>query len=238
MLALSRFDAAIIDLDGTLVDTLGDFVAALELLRTDIVAKGYVTQPFTAALVEPMVGKGAENLIKAALSMIKSLPAQVFIDDDAIDSESNFEWACARYQLHYRAVSGQHARVYPGVVAGLQAMRAAGLLLACVTNKPLAFAKPLLVQLGLDGFFTCVFGGDSFSRKKPDPLPLLKTCEALDTLPSRTLMVGDSSNDFEAARAAGCPVLLVTYGYNHGQPIRAVKADGFVDSLAEVTRIK
>lgn len=238
MLALSRFDAAIIDLDGTLVDTLGDFVAALELLRTDIVAKGYVTQPFTAALVEPMVGKGAENLIKAALSMIKSLPAQVFIDDDAIDSESNFEWACARYQLHYRAVSGQHARVYPGVVAGLQAMRAAGLSLACMTNKPLAFAKPLLVQLGLDGFFTCVFGGDSFSRKKPDPLPLLKTCEALDTLPSRTLMVGDSSNDFEAARAAGCPVLLVTYGYNHGQPIRAVEADGFVDSLAEVTRIK
>ena len=233
MMVLSRFDAAIVDLDGTLVDTLGDFVAALELLRIDLAAKGYVTQPFTAALVAPMVGKGAENLVKTAISMLNRLPAQVFVAGSAIDSEANFNWACGRYQVHYEAVSGQHARVYPGVVVGLKAMQAAGLALACVTNKPVAFAKPLLSQLGLDGFFSCVFGGDSFSRKKPDPLPLLKTCEALGTLPVRTLMVGDSSNDFDAARAAGCPVVLVTYGYNHGQPIRAVKADGFVDSMAE-----
>jgi phosphoglycolate phosphatase len=78
------------------------------------------------------------------------------------------------------------------------------------------------------------FGGDAFERKKPDPLPLLKTCEAMGSAPHRTLMLGDSSNDALAARAAGCPVLLVTYGYNHGDPIRAVDADGFVDSLAEL----
>ena len=131
-------------------------------------------------------------------------------------------------------MSGRHAAVYPGVVDGLRAMKAAGLRLACVTNKPLDFAMPLLAQLGLAGFFSHVFGGDSFARKKPDPMPLLKTCEALGTTPARTLMVGDSSNDFEAARAAGCPVVLVTYGYNHGQPVRAVKADGFVDSMAEL----
>ena len=77
-----------------------------------------------------------------------------------------------------------------------------------------------------------MFGGDSFGRKKPDPLPLLKTCQALGTLPARTLMIGDSSNAAAAARAAGCPVMLVTYGYNHGEPVRAVNADGFIDSIA------
>ena len=79
-----------------------------------------------------------------------------------------------------------------------------------------------------------MFGGDSFVRKKPDPMPLLKACEALGTLPGRTLMVGDSSNDAAAARAAGCPVVLVTYGYNHGQPVHKVDADRFVDSLAQL----
>jgi phosphoglycolate phosphatase len=93
---------------------------------------------------------------------------------------------------------------------------------------------PLLAAKGLDGFFDVVFGGDAFERKKPDPLPLRKTCEALSSQPAQTLMIGDSSNDAAAARAAGCPVLLVTYGYNHGEPVRAVDADGFVDSLAEL----
>jgi len=79
-----------------------------------------------------------------------------------------------------------------------------------------------------------VFGGDAFERKKPDPLPLLRSCAALGTVPARTLMIGDSANDAQAARSAGCPVLLVTYGYNHGQSARAVDADAWVDSLAEL----
>jgi len=102
---------------------------------------------------------------------------------------------------------------------------------ACLTNKPTAFARPLLAAKGLDGFFTHVFGGDAFERKKPDPLPLLKTCEALGTAPAHTLMVGDSGNDAQAARAAGCPVVLVRYGYNHGQPVEAAGADALVDRL-------
>ena len=232
---LAEFDAAIIDLDGTLVDTLGDFVAALELLSIDFVEKGYVAEPFTPNAVKPMVGKGSENLVYTALSVLNCLPGQVLIAGDAVDSEKNFAWACRRYQQHYRAVSGQHAEVYPGVLEGLQALRDAGLVLACVTNKPVAFAQPLLGQLGLDGYFRLLFGGDSFPLKKPDPMPLLKTCEALGTLPARTLMIGDSRNDYDAARAAGCPVVLVTYGYNHGQPIRAVTPDRFVDSLAELS---
>ena len=113
-------------------------------------------------------------------------------------------------------------------------MREHGLKLACLTNKPTAFALPLLRTKGLAGFFEFTFGGDAFERKKPDPLPLLKTCQALKTTPARTLMIGDSSNDALAARAAGCPVLLVTYGYNHGEPIRTADADAFVDSLEQL----
>ena len=122
------------------------------------------------------------------------------------------------------------------MVQGLRQLKRQGLKLACLTNKPLAFARSLLVLKGLDGFFSEVFGGDSFERKKPDPLPLLKTCAALGCSPARTLVIGDSSNDAQAARAAGCQVLLVTYGYNHGQPVREVYADGFIDSLAELGR--
>ena len=234
---LRHIDAAIIDLDGTLVDTLEDFVAALERMRGDLTARGFVTSQLAADRVIEMVGKGSENLVKSALTHFYSLHSLQSIENkaaNAINSEANTAFALARYLAHYEVISGRHAALYPGVLDGLRAGQAAGLPMACVTNKPVAFARPLLQQLGLDGFFSQVFGGDSFARKKPDPLPLLKTCEALGTSPARTLMVGDSSNDAEAARAAGCPVVLVTYGYNHGHPIRAVDADGWVDSLADL----
>ena len=94
-----------------------------------------------------------------------------------------------------------------------------------LTASPTAFARPLLALKGLDGYFVQAFGGDAFARKKPDPLPLLETCRALGSEPSRTLMVGDSSNDAAAARAAGCPVVLVSYGYNHGEPVADAGAD-------------
>ena len=215
-LELSAFDAAIVDLDGTLVDTVGDFVAALNAMLADL---GLPT--VDAAAVGRMVGKGSEHLIHAVLHHVGA-------------PDTRYPQAYARYQHHYLEINGQHSTVYAGVHEGLQAMRDRGWRLACLTNKPTAFARPLLAQKGLDGFFEVVFGGDAFERKKPDPLPLLKTCEALGTTPARTLMVGDSSNDAQAARAAGCPVVLVTYGYNHGQPVREVDADAIVDSLAEL----
>ncbi len=124
--------------------------------------------------------------------------------------------------------------MYPGAREGLQALQAAGWRMACLTNKPSAFAVPLLRDKGLDGFFSHTFGGDAFPRKKPDPLPLLETCRALGTVPSRTLMLSDSSNDAEAARAAGCPVVLVSYGYNHGRPAAEARPDAVVDRLDAV----
>jgi phosphoglycolate phosphatase len=213
---LSRFDAAIVDLDGTMVDTLGDFVVALNLMLRDLSLAAV-----DGRAVETMVGKGSEHLIASVLRHVGA-------------ADALYERAWERYQHHYLAINGQHSEVYEGVATGLAALRERGLRLACLTNKPTAFALPLLAAKGLDRYFEQVFGGDAFERKKPDPLPLRKTCEALGTLPARTLMVGDSSNDAKAARAAGCPVVLVSYGYNHGEPVRGVDADGFVDSLLEL----
>jgi len=222
MLSLSRptlpanLCAAIVDLDGTLVDTIGDFVVVLDRVLAEL-----GLPRITRAFVEHTVGKGSEHLIRSTLAEVG---ADAALYDDA--------WA--RYQRHYRAVNGEHSDVYPGVVEGLAALTARGWKLACLTNKPGAFAQALLRKKELDGFFGAVFGGDAFERRKPDPLPLLKTCEALGTLPARTLMIGDSSNDARAARAAGCPVVLVSYGYNHGEPVAAVDADGVIDRLDQL----
>ena len=209
----SAWDAVIIDLDGTLVDTLGDFDAALNLTLA-----GLGLPPVGRAFIERTVGQGSEHLIRATLVEVGAAP-------------TCYAAAWAAYQQHYRAINGQQARVYPGVEAGLLRLRRAGLSLACLTNKPGAFAAELLQRKGLAGHFQVCFGGDAFARKKPDPLPLQKTCEALGTAPARTLMLGDSRNDAQAARAAGCPVVLVSYGYNHGEPVAAVGADRVIDRL-------
>ncbi|MGH6640531.1 MAG: HAD-IA family hydrolase [Polaromonas sp.] len=216
-----------------MVDTLGDFVAALRLMLADLPLPGLAAGQLDAATVSRMVGKGSEHLVKSVLNHVQ---AQVTSAPPAINLIAHYELAFAGYQRHYAAVNGRHSAVYPGVLEGLRGLQQAGLQLACLTNKPAAFARSLLKLKGLDGFFSEVFGGDSFERKKPDPLPLLKTCAALGTVPARTLMIGDSSNDAQAARAAGCPVVLVSYGYNHGEPVRAVDADGVIDSLAELRR--
>jgi phosphoglycolate phosphatase len=227
---LSRFDAAIIDLDGTLVDTLDDFVAALNLMLGDLSLPG-----IDRARVRPLVGKGSEHLIKSVLALVGHDKFALLNIANGVSSPPDhelYEAAWQSYQRHYRAINGHYASVYPGALTGMQLLKAEGLKLACLTNKPGAFALDLLKIKGLHGFFDAVFGGDAFERKKPDPLPVIKTCAALGTLPMRTLMIGDSSNDALAARAAGCPVLLVTYGYNHGEPIKTVDADGWLDSLA------
>jgi phosphoglycolate phosphatase len=208
--------AAIIDLDGTMVDTVGDFEVALGRALHDL---GFA--PVDRSFISRTVGKGSEHLIRSTLAQVG---APLALYDQAWD----------RYQHHYLAINGQHSNVYPGVLEGLKALQSAGLKLACLTNKPTAFARPLLAQKGLSGFFEQVFGGDAFARKKPDPLPLLETCKALGTAPARTLMVGDSSNDAVAARAAGCPVVLVNYGYNHGEPVELAQPDAILSRLDEL----
>ena len=225
-ISIARMDAAIVDLDGTMVDTLGDFELALGRMLAEFGLPGV-----DRAFVARTVGKGSEHLIRQTLDFVRELPRALVGRPFVATKNIAYDDAWESYQRHYREVNGQASEVFAGVREGLARLRAQGLPMACLTNKPGAFARALLQAKGLDGYFEQVFGGDAFERKKPDPLPLLKTCEALGTLPPRTLMVGDSSNDAQAARAAGCPVVLVTYGYNHGEPVREVDADGFVDSL-------
>lgn len=210
--------AAIIDLDGTLVDTLDDFTAALARMLATL---GYPALP--RARVATLVGKGSEHLVRSVLQQVGA-------------PQERYEAAWAAYQQAYRAVNGQYATVFPGVAEGLARLQALGLRLACLTNKPTEFARTLLAAKGLDTAFGLVFGGDAFARRKPDPLPVLETCAALGVAPAEALVVGDSSNDARAARAAGCPVVLLTYGYNHGEPVRAVDADGWFDSLDAVAQ--
>jgi phosphoglycolate phosphatase len=208
--------AAIIDLDGTLVDTLADFDHALNATLSDM-GLGAIARE----RIGRMVGKGSEHLIRSALEAVGA-------------SQDRYAHAWEAYQGHYQAVNGRHAALFPGAIEGLRGLAARGLRLACVTNKPGRFARSLLEAKGVDGYFEQVFGGDAFEHCKPHPMPLLRACQALDASPQATLVVGDSSNDALAARAAGCPVVLVTYGYNHGQPVRELDADGFVDSLAQL----
>jgi phosphoglycolate phosphatase len=230
VLNLLNIDAVIVDLDGTMVDTLGDFRAALNAMLADL-PPPYASQQVNQTTVERLVGKGSEHLIKSLLALLgKDTPP-----GGNMALETLYPMAWARYQHHYSRVNGQFSEVYPGVLTGLQQLQARGFRLACLTNKPTAFAHVLLKEKGLAGFFEVTFGGDAFEKKKPDPMPLIKTCEVLGTRTERTLMIGDSSNDAQAARAAGCPVILVTYGYNHGEPVRAVDADGFVDALDQLT---
>jgi len=216
--------ACIIDLDGTMVDTIGDFEIALNAMLTQL-GRTAVSR----IQISRWVGKGSEHLIETALQNTLPLGAGAQAPVAQLMPD-----AWQHYQEAYLRINGQHSALFPGVPEGLAALKEQGMSLACLTNKPLSFAVPLLQAKGIFAYFSHVFGGDSFARKKPDPLPLIETCKALGCDPSATLMVGDSANDAQAARAAGCPVVLVTYGYNHGEAVQSVDADGYFDSLAEL----
>lgn len=206
----------IIDLDGTMVHTAPDFHVAINCMRAEI-----DLAPLDIDVITEFIGKGSENLMRRVLG----------VDFDAHDVEARFAQALADYQRHYLRINGQFSSVYPGVREGLKAMREQGLRLACVTNKPIAFAVSLLEKTGLAPYFEIVYGGDSLAKKKPDPLPLLTVCQDFSIEPAHMLAIGDSSNDAQAARAAGCRVLTVPYGYNHGQSVQTIDSDGIVDSL-------
>ncbi len=219
---LAGIRAAIVDLDGTMVHTAPDFQVAINRMRAD-----FGLAPLTVETVIEFVGKGSENLMRRVLA----------VDFEAEEVERRFPDALAAYQRHYLAINGQHSRVYDGVHEGLAAMKAGGLRLACVTNKPIAFARPLLEKTGLATYFELVYGGDSLPKKKPDPLPMLTVCRDFGLEPSAVVAIGDSSNDAEAARAAGCRSLTVPYGYNHGKPVHSIDSDGIVATLFDAARL-
>jgi phosphoglycolate phosphatase len=153
------------------------------------------------------------------------------VDFDEMEVERRFDLALERYQHHYLQINGDHSQTYEGVIEGLSLMKQNGIRLACVTNKPIAFARPLLEKKALLEFFEVIYGGDSLAEKKPHPLPMLTVCGDFNLEPAQTVAIGDSSNDSQAARAAGCRVLTVPYGYNHGQPVHTIDTDGIVETL-------
>ena len=216
-----RVKAALIDLDGTMVDTVDDFTASLNGMLAELGAR-----PVTREETAGYVGKGSEHLVRSVLSARFS----------AEETDARFTQALERYQAHYAQVNGRHTRLYPDVEPGLEALSSAGMKLACVTNKPHRFAVALLEQYGLARYFSVILGGDSVARKKPDPLPMLAACEAMGVAPGEAVAIGDSENDALAGRAAGMATLTVPYGYNHGKAIQTINSDGIVATLLEAAR--
>lgn len=210
--------AVIIDLDGTLLDTVKDLAVAANRMLADL---GREALPETRIM--DFIGKGVPNLVR------RTLEASYGQAPD----EALFERALELQGAHYDVTNGLNTRPYPGVVEGLDLLRAAGLPMACVTNKAARFTLPLLDKTGLAPYFQQVIPGDSLPRKKPDPLPLTHAAQEFGVAPADLLMIGDSLNDVLAARAAGCPVICVDYGYNEGLDIRTFDTDAIVSSLVE-----
>jgi len=210
-----------VDLDGTLIHTAPDLADCANRMLRDL---GRAEWPIGKVMT--WIGNGVPRLVKRALT------GEMMAEPEAV----LFDKALAMFQKHYAAHVSDHSRPYPGVVEGLQQLTARGYKLACITNKAEAFTLPLLRNLDLHQFFELVLSGDSLPKQKPDPLPLLHACKYFGITPEQGLLVGDSSNDVEAARAAGMPVICVPYGYNHGHDIRESHPDAVVASLAEVDR--
>jgi phosphoglycolate phosphatase len=209
-------DAVAFDLDGTLLDTVHDLAAAVNLLLGEL-----GLSPLPVDAVRSMVGKGVADLLAKALTRARGAPPR---DGEVAD-------LLPRYGQGYASMLGRQTQLFPGVVAGLNRMREAGFALAVITNKATRFVQPHLAHAGIAGYFDTVVGGDDAVAKKPDAAPLLLAAARLGVAPARMLMVGDSVNDVAAARAAGSPVLVVPYGYNEGAPVQTLAADGIVDSL-------
>lgn len=217
-----RVKAVMIDLDGTLLDTIPDLAVAANMMLREL-GRPALDEP----LVRTFVGKGISKLVERSLA--GSL-------EGAADS-GLFARALPIFERCYAGVNGRHTTIYPGVTEGLDRLRDQGFPLACVTNKAGSFTLPLLEHMKLAPYFAEVVAGDTLPRKKPDPLPLTHTCEKFGIAPCDMLMIGDSLNDAQAARAAGCPVFCVTYGYNEGHDVRELDIDAIVASLLEATHL-
>jgi phosphoglycolate phosphatase len=214
-----RVSAVTIDLDGTLADTIPDLAAGANAMLAEL---GRPALPVER--IRTFVGKGIPKLVERTLT-------------EAFGDAGLMERALPVFERHYAAANGRHSTLYPGVTEGLRALRDMKVPLACVTNKSGRFTTPLLEQLDLARYFEQVVAGDTLPQKKPDPAQLLHASRGFGVAPGQMLMIGDSVNDAEAARAAGCPVFCVPYGYNEGRDVRELDVDAIVASLFEATRL-
>ena len=190
--------AVLLDLDGTLIDTAPDIAAAANATLSDL---GLAL--LEAAQVRSFIGEGIAVLVRRSLATRMN----------ASEVQQKLPAALEAFERHYTAANGQYSSVYPGVNEGLRKLRARGLRTACVTNKLVRFAEPLLAHHSLLALLDTVVGGDSTPAKKPDPAPVLEACRRLGVCPAETMLIGDSGHDAGAARAAGVSFVAVSYGY-------------------------
>lgn len=215
------------DLDGTLVDSVPDLAAAVDAMLLEL---GRL--PAGVEAVRHWVGNGAQILVQRALACsIEVDPLDSLTDERRLQQEQ----AHQLFLKHYRLLSGQFACLYSGVRECLAYLQSQGVAVAVVTNKPIEFVPHLLEDLHIAEFIQMSLGGDSCAEKKPHPEPLLRVLSDMSVPAEQALMVGDSRNDIEAARAAGVRSLAVTYGYNHGRPVREEAPDFLCDSLLALT---
>lgn len=209
----------LIDLDGTLVDSVPDLAFCVDAMLARL-----GRPPHGEAAVRNWVGNGVERLVRRALV------GQLSGEPEAAD----FDRAYPLFLELYRDNTSQRSRLYPGIREGLDWLKGNRYRLGCVTNKAAQFTEPLLRDLGVRDDFEIVISGDTLPRNKPDPLPLLHAAAHFGVDPAEALMIGDSVSDVKAARAAGFRIYCMSYGYNHGQDIRDFHPDAVMDSLVEV----
>ncbi len=212
----------LIDLDGTLVDSVPDLAECIDAMLIQL-----GRPPQGEAQIRCWVGNGVERLVRRALvGQLEGEP-----------DEAELQRALPIFLELYAAHTCKRSRLYPGVREGLDFLRSAGYPLGCVTNKAARFTEPLLNQLGIAEYFGIVISGDTLPRCKPDPLPLLHAAQHFGVAPQESLMIGDSISDVQAARAAGFAIICVSYGYNHGQDIRTAQPDAVIDSFTELPNL-
>ena len=207
------------DLDGTLVETLPDLHESAVRMLAQI-----GRPPVSESTVRAYVGDGVDRLVRRLLT---GKP------DGEPDSDL-FEKAAENFRSHYASVLTRASHPFPGVISSLKILRERGFKLACVTNKPVRFTEPLLEGLALTGYFDLILSGDSLPRKKPDALPLVHSAQVFGIVCANLLMVGDSPVDTGSARAAGCPVFCVPYGYRGTLAVQELDCDAIVPTLLDI----
>jgi phosphoglycolate phosphatase len=220
MSVTEHFRAAAFDLDGTLIDTMGDLATAVNLMLGMLGAR-----ELPEARVRSLVGNGVEQLVLRSLAeSLGGLPSH----------SAQRSAALALFRRLYLQGLFKRSTVYPGVHQVLQSLRDAGVSLCCITNKDSAFTVPLLEQAGLSGLFAFTLCADRPEDRKPSPNLLLAACSRLGLVPSDMLFVGDSAVDVAAARAAGCPVVAVSYGYGKAHAGAEDPADALIDTMQDL----